>query len=174
MQRIAITGAMCTGKTTLAIALAKQYQSVLVPDAGRLYFLQSPHANRSTLETNRAIAREYVQSSQRASNTGLAFVFHDNCILSPVAHLLAFGKRRYAEVLLTEFAPEIAQFDRYLLLDTQDIVYRDDEIRTEGATIQKKLQASYIQLLRQLDIPYTLVSGNEAERLRYMQALLAR
>lgn len=83
-RRVVLTGSECTGKTTLAAALAEHYGCVWVPEHARAYARQK--TGPLTLEDVSAIARGQIDAEERASQTAHPLLILDTDILSTVIY----------------------------------------------------------------------------------------
>ena len=150
--RIVVTGSECTGKTTLANALAKAYGVECVPEFVR-GFVDSI-GGRPQFSDHGPIARgqKALEDEYRARATAL--LFHDTDLLSTVAYCRAYFDR----------CPEwiqAAAIDRqaalYLLCDI-DVPWVADGMR-DRPDRRPEMHALFETVLKEAGVTYVLVRG---------------
>lgn len=91
LKKVAILGAECTGKTTLARSLALRFQTVWVPDTSRDYVTLAPVEYR--IDDIEKVAHEQIAQENRLLNSANHFIFVDTeLIMSKVWSMDVFGK----------------------------------------------------------------------------------
>ena len=178
MYQLVITGAMCSGKTTLLHSFGHNSLVSCIEDKARLYLQEHPQQNRKSLEVSQAIIREYVTATQTAAaKPGALVTLAEGSVLNPVAHLIAWGDEATAARLSDELRPTLQDITMFFLLDIDDVPYVRDAIRTESAAYRQQLQKTYKQLLEDLQLPYKSLSGAitiRRQRLEsYLESLIA-
>lgn len=168
-KKLAIVGAMCAGKTTLVNDYSNFPEVVCVKDGGREYLLKHPLDDRSSLATCRKIVHK-IKSLEEASHASVLIC--DGCVLTPVAHLLAYGDHQSAAILCQEVKAYLTSYDHFFLLGIDEIPYEADEIRMETAEFRKVLQDAFGMLLRDLELPYSFIEGSPRERLETIRAFV--
>lgn len=170
-KRIAIIGAECTGKTTLAQDLAAHYNTVWVPEyvrefvdrKGDLPVLEDiPLIAQSQAEKEDALAREANRVLLCDTNLIMNAIYSDHYLGSCPQSVMDESRRR--------------TYDLTLVTDT-DIPWQADSIQRESPEVRDLLQRKFIDELKARNIPYTLVTGNREARMktatRAIDALLA-
>ena len=164
VKRIAIVGAESTGTTTLAIALAKKYQTAWVPEYGRLYSEGKITNLNQKWETNEF---DLIAKSQSELEDKLAEIANKVLILDTDAFATALWHHRY----LGSFARSIerllktrSQPDLYIVTG-DEIPFVQDGLR-DGEHIRHKMHQEFIRQLKKRSLPYILVTGPEAQRLK--------
>jgi len=159
IQRIAITGPECSGKTSLAEALAVHYGTLWVPEYAREYLAALGRPYR--FEDIGAIARGQLQREARAAPRAKRFLF---CDTEPIVAKI------WSEVTFQRCDPWIlAALERrphalYLLTDI-DLPWEDDPLR-EHPTRRKTLFRRYQRELIARRLPFEVISGSRGARLR--------
>lgn len=162
MKKVAVIGAICSGKTTLVNSYADSNYVSIVPDSGRLYLSSHTVVDRSSLEFQMSLLA-FIKHLESQANHNLV-VLCDGCIISPIVHMMAHGMTKEAMVITENLKDHIATYNHFLLLDIDHIPYVRDDIRNESIDFRKNLQTSYIKLVKELKLPYTLLGGTLAER----------
>ncbi len=176
-RRIVVVGAESTGTTTLARALAQHYQTVWVPEYGRLYwegkvitFTESENSAWDTGEFVHIASMQAAMEDQLARSANRLLV----CDTDPLA--TAIWHRRY----VGQPSPEVeaiaaARHYDLFLLTGDEIPFVQDGMR-DGETIRHQMHLWFIEALERFNRPYVLLSGTHAERLKtaveYVDALL--
>lgn len=175
VRRVVVTGSECTGKTTLADRLGRQYGAPVVPEFARAYAARKGAA--IGVDDHWPIVRGQVAAEAAALARPLAaarsLIVLDTDLLSTVA---------YAQHYTGQCDPDIEALareriaDHYLLLDI-DVPWTADGIRDRGDR-REALHALFIETLERFGAPYTLVRGSFDERLflaqRATDAVLTR
>ena len=182
--RIAIIGAECSGKTSLAQSLAdafsKEYPAAYVPEYLRLFVDQENRTPRP--DEQLGIAQEQ-QSLERAlandlikqhSNPEFVLLF---CDTTPLMTCI------YSEVVFGNMDQELfrmAQAHNYdLTIFTQaDFPWQEDGLQRDGPVAQTKVHFRVKARLEELKIPYESAFGHPEQRLKKTQdnvrALIAK
>jgi nicotinamide riboside kinase len=182
--RIAIIGAECSGKTSLAKSLAaafsKEYPAAYVPEYLRLFVDQENRTPRP--DEQLGIAQEQ-QSLERAlandlikqhSNPEFVLLF---CDTTPLMTCI------YSEVVFGNMDQELfrmAQAHNYdLTIFTQaDFPWQEDGLQRDGPVAQTKVHFRVKARLEELKIPYESAFGHPEQRLKKTQdnvrALIAK
>jgi NadR type nicotinamide-nucleotide adenylyltransferase len=159
IQRIAITGPECSGKTSLAEALAVHYGTLWVPEYAREYLAALGRPYR--FEDIGAIARGQLQREIRAAHRAKRFLF---CDTEPIVAKI------WSEVTFQRCDPWILAalanrpYALYLLTDI-DLPWEDDPLR-EHPTRRKTLFRRYHRELIARRLPFEVISGSRGARLR--------
>ncbi len=170
--KIAIIGAECTGKTTLANNLAREFQkdypATFAHEYLRLFVEQAqrtPHTHeqvqiaqeQKSLEDR--LSRELVA---RAQGNQHAFLFCDTTpLLTSIYSEWVFGKK---DPLVDSIA---ATHDYHLTFFTQmDFPWASDGIQRDGAKAQTAVHSLIETRLNQQNIPYLAIGGLPQERLQ--------
>lgn len=166
VKRIALLGAESTGKTTLAAALASHYNTLWVPEYGRIFVEQ--HGRLPKVEEMLGLAQAQIvleeQYAQNASNV----LFCDTTPLTTALYSQYYFGQCASE--LTELAAHHS-YDLVLLMD-DDIPWVADGIQRDGVHIRAILQPIFKQMLHQFGIIYHLISGDLPQRMAHVQRLI--
>ena len=168
IQRIAITGPECSGKTTLAEALAAHYGTLWVPEYAREYLADLGRPYR--FEDIGAIARGQLEREARYALRAKRFLFCDTeAIVAKIWSEFTF--KRCDPWILAVL--ESRSYALYLLTDI-DLPWEDDPLR-EHPTQRAPLFDLYYRELVARNLPFEVVSGSRGARLeRAVNALEAR
>jgi nicotinamide riboside kinase len=158
--RICLTGAECTGKSTLALLLAESFGGIVVPEFSRTYAERV--ARELTADDVEPIARG--QLSDAGAST---LQILDTDLISTVV----YARHHYGHCpqwIVDEARKRKA--DLYLLLDI-DVPWTADGVRDAGAT-RELLHGEFVATLRTFEANIVTISGAWEERLRQAVAAI--
>lgn len=164
--RICLTGAECTGKTTLALALAARYAAPCSPEFAREY---AERVKRPlTLADVEEIAAGQIANEDLASVTGNPhLVILDTDLVSTVV----YSRHHYGGCPpWIEQAATARRADLYLLLDA-GVPWTADGVRDAGAR-RDALHREFGETLRSMGAEVAAIGGSWEERLRRAVTLL--
>ena len=159
MRTVCLHGPESTGKTTLAREMAAHFETVMVPEFGRLYC--QIFSNQCDVEDLRAIRRghDLLTAAGRRKASKL-LVLDTDAVMTAV----------WADVLLGHRPADLDSIDDpadlYLLCDI-DVPFAPDNIRyfPDTATREKMFAQSKVELERR-NLPFVVIRGSRQERLR--------
>jgi len=158
-KKIAIIGPESTGKSTLSKQLADYFGTTWVPEFARQYLdiIARPYVESDLL----AIARGQVETEDRLLGTANDFLFCDTTLIV----LKVWSEHSYGRCdpwILDQL--ERVKYDYFFLTDI-DMPWEEDPQR-EHPHKREYFFNLYKSYLDKGGFPYTLVSGNEEERLQ--------
>ncbi|SDC64184.1 AAA family ATPase [Niabella drilacis] len=155
IKKICLYGPESTGKTTLAIKMARHYHTVYVPEAAR-DLLASNEFSAADIVAIGQLQHQYIQEqSQKASR----LLFCDTDAVTTAI---------YSRLYLNHVPPEIyelekrTRYDLHLLLDI-DTPWVADPLRDQGHRREEMLLL-FEQALQERQLPYIKISGSYPER----------
>jgi nicotinamide riboside kinase len=156
---VAIVGAECAGKTTLAQSLAEHYRAPWVPEFARAYLTRPTY----TSDDVRAIARGQ-RAAEAAATAGAPLLFADtDLVVVKIWWDVRFGDAdRWIESALADVLS--ARRRRAYLLSVPDIPWVADPLR-ENPDDRPQLHLRYRRYLQSLGVDYVEVGGSREERL---------
>lgn len=163
IKRICVVGAESTGKTTLSIALAKQYQTCFVPEYGRTYTEGRIHTRgHDDWETWEFV---HIATMQNACEDALAKVARNVLICDTDAFATGIWHEKYMGGISTEVQEcyKNRTYELYILTDPR-IPYAKDEIRV-GEASRQWMHERFVQELEKDNKRYIIVTGNEKVRM---------
>jgi NadR type nicotinamide-nucleotide adenylyltransferase len=160
---VCLTGAECTGKTTLAARLAERFGGVVIPEYARIY----------AEGVARELTAEDVEPIAQGQILGRSATQDELCILdTDLISTIVYARHHYGHC--PEWIVEAARSrlaDLYLLLDV-DVPWIADGIRDAGAS-RERLQEEFAATLRDLGANVVTISGSWPEReCRAIEAIL--
>lgn len=164
--RVAILGAESTGKTTLAKRLAEEYQTVWVPEYGRIFVDEYQRLPRP--EEMLHIAQKQIEQEDQAAGKANRVLFCDTTPLTTAIYA------RYYFDLNDASLWELAEQHRYdlVLLADNDIPWEADGIQRDGPAVRAALQAVFRETLSELNMPYMVISGGIEDRIQQIKPLI--
>jgi len=163
--KIALVGAECAGKTTLAQALAAKYQGVFVPEAARDY-LPTLQRDYNLLDIDNILRLQF-QYEQK--NTESQLLFCDTEAL--VCKIWAEHKFGQASPFI-EQVWELQPYDFYLLCENLEEWQPDPLREAPDLSTRQQLHYLYKSYLEQYQRPFAIVTGNPEERIKQAAAAL--
>lgn len=159
LKKVAIVGPECTGKTSLAEALAKHYQTEWVREYARGYLnkLAVPYVQEDLLRIAQGQMRiedEFVRDANRV------LVCDTNLVVIKIWS--EFKYKRVDQWIVDELTKR--KYDLHLLMQI-DVPWVADPQR-EHPDHREELYTLYKQELQSMKVPFVEISGNEAVRLQ--------
>ncbi|MFU8848236.1 MAG: AAA family ATPase [Opitutales bacterium] len=166
MIRIALTGAECTGKTTLAKALSGYYGEPWTPEFVRQY-VESLDRELAHEDLD-PIARGQLATEDRALKQAKRLILHDTNLLSTILYANHyFGAQ--LEWVNEQFLSR--DYALYLLCAPEGIEWQADPGQRESPAARNELHGAFKESLQKLDLPYLELTGSQEAR--FGQAVLA-
>ena len=157
---VAVVGAECSGKTTLASGLAERFAVPWVPEYAREYLAQRRGYDAADVL---AIARGQQRAEEAtASRNDLVFADTDLVVIKVWWNVRYGGADEWIDATLDALVS--GDRARAYLLPTPDIPWTPDPLR-EHPNDRPVLHGRYKKLLDDLGVRYLEVSGSEDQRL---------
>ena len=166
MKRIVLTGAECTGKTTLATALAGYYGEPWTAEFVRQYV--AGLGRELTHEDLEPIARGQLALEDEARAQARQLILHDTNLLSSIIyanHYFGAQLEWVNEAFLSR------DYALYLLCTPAGIDWQADSGQRDSAAARAQLHEKFKQSLERLELPYVELTGSAA--VRFGEAVLA-
>lgn len=159
MIRIVLTGAECTGKSTLAAALAQHYGEPSTEEFVRSYVdsLDRP-LTREDLEP---IAKGQLSHEDAPLQQAERLIIHDTNLLSSII----YAKHYFDEQL--DWVNDIflsRDYAIYLICSPEGVEWEDDPGQRESPEARAELHRKFKENLFRLQLPYLELKGNQSER----------
>ncbi|WP_426210305.1 AAA family ATPase [Massilia sp. TWP1-3-3] len=158
VKRVAILGAESSGKSTLAHALAFQYNTLWVPEYLREFV--DIHARVPDESDQYGIARTQMEREDAACAKASRFLFCDTTPLMTGVYSRWYWGRVDAQLALLERRHDYA----FTLVTALDSPWQADGLQRESEQVRQCVHALLIENLQQRAIPYLLVSGSLHQR----------
>ncbi len=174
IKKFALIGTSSVGKTTLLKRLEKELQkrskkkTIFVEEAARYYFEKNKVKNPFSFNNQKniqALAKRFEQNAERKNPS---IIICDRSVLDAVAYVRTVGKDKEWKNLLERVKDWVETYDHFFLLDPNGVSYETDKIRKEEKTLRDKFHESFIKVLNEIKVPYTLISGDKRERVNRM------
>ncbi len=162
MKKIVIIGPESTGKSTLCQQLAAHYSTNWCPEYAREYLLDldGAYTYQDLLHIAKGQVKLEDELLEEAGN-GVYFIDTDMYVMKVWCEV-AFGNCH--NWILKQIAAR--RYDHYLLCDT-DLPWEKDDLREyPDQAFRDRLLKIYNDLLVNSGVPWTMVSGINAERLK--------
>ncbi|MDD5001013.1 ATP-binding protein [Rhodoferax sp.] len=161
-QLIALVGAECTGKTTLAQALAAHFGGLWVPEALREFCQQQQRTPRA--DEQAALMRAQFDQEERitaqAKQAGCAWVFCDTTPLTTAVYSAYYFSDH---ALLASAHALQSRYALHLVLHP-DVPWVPDGQQRDGASARQAVHAMLQQQLQTRHYPCIDIKGQGADR----------
>lgn len=156
MIKVVVTGAECSGKTTLAKDLAGHFQAPLIPEFARTYLsdLDRPYTQADL----KHIAIGQLESERDYASEELIICDTNLLVIKVWSQVKYHSVHPWLTVLYQDATPNL-----YILPDW-DIPYEPDPLR-EHPNDRKMLYDTYVKELSLQEAPWITVTGSTEERL---------
>jgi NadR type nicotinamide-nucleotide adenylyltransferase len=160
IRKIVVIGGESTGKSTLCKQLANHYRTSWVPEFAReyLHLLARPYRYEDLFN----IAKGQIAAEDRLIGRAHKFLFCDTDL-----HVLkTWSEHKYKRCdpyVLNEITER--KYDAYLIT-APDFPWQDDPLREHPtAEMRNYFFELYCELIKSTGLPYTILVGNEQQRL---------
>ncbi len=160
MKRVVVTGSECTGKTTLAGALAQHYQVRCVPEFARCFVGEKGVA--PTFADVEAIARGQIALEDEAAAATSTLLIQDTDLLSTVVYSHHYYGACPASV---EVALQERRADLYLLAAI-DVPWVADGVQRDRGGRRVQMQDLFRQALLDRRLPFCEIEGSVEARVQ--------
>lgn len=166
MKRIVLTGAECTGKSTLARALSEYYGEPWTGEFVRNYIEQ---LDRELIQEDlELIFRGQLAIEDASLSKATRLILHDTNLLSSIIYANHYFETTYDWV---NEAFDARDYTLYLLCSPESIQWEADPGQRDSPTARAELQSKFKESLDELQLPYVELSGDET--LRFDEAIKA-
>jgi len=159
MKRIVITGAECTGKSTLAQALSGYYSEPWTPEFVRTY-VEGIKRQLTAEDLPRIFAGQMATEDASLAKANRC-ILHDTNLLSSIIyanHYFAVSDDASNECFLAR------DYSLYLLCSPEDIEWQADPGQRDSPEARTELQAKFKESLIRLNLPFLELIGDTTAR----------
>ena len=163
-QRICLMGAECTGKTTLAKALAQHFSGLWVSEHLRA-FCDQHGRTPSQLEQRQVMWTQFEQEEQvvaQAAQAGCAYVF---CDTTPLLTAI-YSAHYFADASHLDSAHALHGRYALSLVLQPDLPWQPDGLQRDGEATRQAIHTQVLHELQAKRYPHVQVSGLAADRLQ--------
>jgi nicotinamide riboside kinase len=169
-EKVVFVGAESTGKSTLAQHLAREFDTVFVPEIGR--FIWEEKKGQLNVDDYVDIAVKHRQAETEAMTRAKRYLFVDTSALTTLLLGYCFGHITEAPAELLHYADDCKQRYAHHFVCADDIPYELDPAR-ENEAWRGRIQKLVLEDLDARGIAYTVVRGTVAERADQVRRVLA-
>jgi nicotinamide riboside kinase len=170
VKKVVFVGAESTGKSTLVEHLAREYDSVFVPEIGR--FVWEEKNGVLGVDDYVDIAEMHRRAEDEAVGNARRYLFVDTNALTTLLLGLCFGQVETAPPALLGYADDCRQRYAHHFVCADDIPYEQDGWR-ENEAWRTRIQTLVLDDLESRGIAYTIVTGSLEQRAAQVRAVLA-
>lgn len=179
MQKIAFSGAMCSGKSTLLNRFEEYFSEredvQIVPEQARLFFVESGiPTDCLTPEVQGQLADWVRQAEEEAQNTGADLILCDRSVLDAAAYLRFGGYSEESNALIERVQVWLPTYEKFILFDPTDIPFINDEFRYETADDRDQLHQIFVEMFKEHGIAYELLRGSQEDRFQRVLELISK
>jgi HTH-type transcriptional regulator, transcriptional repressor of NAD biosynthesis genes len=163
-RRVCIIGAESTGTTTLAEALAEHYNTVWVPEDGRMYSMGKVHGDEHTAWRTDEFVHIALAQGEREDRLAEASNGLVICDTDPFATSIWHERYMGARSKEVEALADARKYDLYIVTG-DEIPFEQDGLR-DGEHIRHAMHVRFIERLSETKRPFIVVRGSRKERLK--------
>ncbi len=168
MKKIAIVGGSASGKTTLLKHLEEEFKNnpevVFVHESARKFFNENPDQINFSLSVQEKILDMVFESERKASESSPKLIVTDTSALEVVFYTKVQGDEKGAMHLLRRLEHYIPTYDKFLLMNHQDVAFINDEIRLEDKKTRDRIHQMLVDFYHENGLKFELISGTIPER----------
>lgn len=158
VKRVCFLGGESTGKSTLSALMAEKMGTLHVPEYGRT--LWEEQGGHLSFEDMLKIAHTHIQQEETLAGQANAFLFVDTSPLTTWMYSHFYFRKADPELSALRHRP----YD-FVFLCAPDFPFVQDGTRA-GEAFRVQQHQWYLELLQQMTIPWTLLTGTLEERIR--------
>ncbi|MGZ5200209.1 MAG: AAA family ATPase [Telluria sp.] len=166
VMRVAIMGAESTGKSTLAEALAMYYDTVWVPEYLREFVETHGRVPHEADQYGIALAQRAREDA--AADAARRFLFCDTTPLMTAVYSEHYWGRVDAQLATLATQHDYA----FTLVSAPDLPWEPDGLQRDSDEVRHAVHRLLVAALEQRGIPFILVRGGLAARLRQAEYVL--
>lgn len=170
VEKVVFVGAESTGKSTLVEYLARQFDTVHVPEIGR--FVWEEKQGRLEVGDYVDIAVRHRAAEAEAAARAKRYLFVDTSALTTLLLGYCFGHIQQAPDELLRYADDCRQRYAHHFVCADDIPFEQDGVR-ESEDWRTRVQQLVLEDLEARGIAYTVVRGTVEERAEQVRRVLA-
>lgn len=171
ITKVVFVGAMSTGKTTICEELAKQYNTIWMPEYGREYWEKHQINRRITAEQMVEISRGHIEKEDNMVTDANQYLFVDTNAIT--TYMFGMDYQGYVLPELETMAIKAqSRYDIYFLC-CDDIPY-DDTWDRSGNQKRQVFQKQIIADLKKRKLPYIELRGSLKERITVVKRVLEK
>lgn len=173
--KIAFVGTSCVGKTTLIEEYRKRKLPglAIVEEASSEFFIKYPYiVGRFSAITQGEIQSLALRNEQAAQSSRATRIICDRSVLDAVAYVRSQGDIKGSKRLLEKIRFWVPTYHSLLLLDPAGIPYKTNSVRQEDEEAREKFHQAFLEMFKETDIPYELLSGTTEQRVSRVDQLL--
>lgn len=163
--KVAVIGPESTGKSEICKQLAKEYNTIFVPEFARNYL--SNLGRQYTYEDVIYIGEQQILLEKEYEKRANKILFCDTNLITIKIWLQVVFKKVpfYMDVLINQ-----NKYDKTLLMDI-DLPWQDDPLR-EHPNRREEIKQLHLNELTTRNIPFSLITGNGKTRLESTKTVL--
>lgn len=169
VEKVVFVGAESTGKSTLAEYLAREFDTLFVPEIGR--FIWEEKKGQLTVDDYVDIAVKHRQAENEAAGHANRYLFVDTSALTTLLLGYCFGHIKEAPAELLRYADDCKERYAHHFVCADDIPYEVDPAR-ENEAWRGRIQKLVLDDLYARGISYTILTGSVQERAQQVRRVL--
>ena len=176
MKKIAIVGGSATGKTTLINQLEAEFRDnrevVFVHESARQFFTENPDQINFTLDVQKKILDLVYENEKRAIERDPKLIITDTSALEVMFYTRVMGDEAGADELLDKVREYIPSYDKFLLMNPEDVMFVNDDVRREDKEIRDRVHSMLVDFYHANELKFELISGTIPDRQRRVSDII--
>lgn len=171
ITNVVLLGAPCSGKTTLAERLSKEFDTQWMPEYGREYWEAHQVNHRLRPDQLMEIAEQHLDREAELIQQANRYIFTDTNALT-TAHFARYYHGNVDPALDLLSTQAVARYDLFILCDI-DFPYEDTWDRS-GDVNREEFQKEIVCDLNQRGISFISLSGSVEDRVMKVRSVLSK
>jgi nicotinamide riboside kinase len=170
-EKYAFVGTTSSGKTTVHDIYRHRFQGdskvTVLEEGARIYFQTHPEITDRSAAIQKKL-QDFVleREKEAAKNPEVHMIISDRSVIDPIVVTRFYQDQKGAEELLKRIKIWLPNYTKFFVFDPDGIPFQSDPFRKETAAERLAMHDTFIEVLEEHELPYTIVRGTIDERVQ--------